>query len=350
MAVFTFDLNGKQTAPIFGVTVSNLNQAPEVASGDEFKTYVKDSLSRVLKGDAATESNVGALADNLTQRQVKIIEEMDKAPSYQRLFNVFTAIDPGAADYTVEYTQDQGEAILWRGQSTDGIPLTNVTDYADKFDTHWFVIAYDSDYFTDMSDSFAGNNRTDRKFKACVKVLDQAVNRAIWNGRPEANLYGVLTYPRLAKKVIDTSFVAGATPADVLGELFALVNYPSEQSGDLYRPDRLVTSPRVRNYLFNTARSTTSDTTIGQFFLDNQEFIKSIDSAHECKDAGGAGIDAALAYDSSEDSLSAVIPQSYTTLPTLQTAMGTMTVVATKCGGAAMWAPGGNILGLIPAV
>jgi len=65
------------------------------------------------------------------------------------------------------------------------------------------------------------------------------------------------------------------------------------------------------SYIASTPRSSTSDTTILEFFLKSNPFVKMVDWLNQLKDAGGAGIDYMVAYKRDPEVLQLRIPSDF---------------------------------------
>jgi hypothetical protein len=327
--------------PLFDAGVAQIGS-------DRFRVDAEAGIRRMdsvigRRRDAA--SDVGALATDLTFRRKRILEEPRAVPNSFKLFFMDQEVHPGAKQHTVVYGLGGGEAAVHRAGGK--IPRVSGSYLEDSFGIVHIATSFTEDYFSKQSADFTGRNQADRDFRTCVRVLEEKANQINWFGHEPSKIFGMLTYPRLLKRTVGTAFDGTALPTDVLDALNALANYPVENSRGTMKPTRMVTSERVRNYLMSTRLGTVSDVTIGEFFVRNNEFIRKIESAWECKDAGGAGVDGILCYNDDRDSAAIVVPQGITTLPPYTLGLETTTIVVMTLGGAAMFLPGNNILGLV---
>jgi hypothetical protein len=80
-------------------------------------------------------------------------------------------------------------------------------------------------------------------------------------------------------------------------------------------PDTIALTPGVRAYLASTPRSDLSDTTILEFFLDNNGYINNVEVVPEFIGAGAAGTDMLMIYKKSPDKLTLELPQPFEQFP-----------------------------------
>jgi hypothetical protein len=311
--------------------------------------------SRGLRGDSVT-SEAGTLARDLNYKRKTIIEEPHALPNSFGMFRLDPdQPPPGARTYSVRYSLSHGEAVLHRGGSESQIPVVGGSMIEDTFKLWPLVTSFTENYFESQSSAFAGYDTRARDVRTARRVLEETANRINWTGDAGAGLYGILNYPRLAKRVESTAFDGTAAPTDVLAALFAGANYPGETSKGVFKPTRCVTSPRVRNYLAQTRLGSVNDTTIGKFFLDGMPDISKIDAAWELEEpavlgaGSGSGVDGILFYSDDPQAASLVVPQGITMLPPFRMGFNTTTIVAMVVGGARMDVPGSAILLLVQA-
>jgi hypothetical protein len=212
----------------------------------------------------------------------------------------------------------------------------------------------DVNYFDALTTDWAGLQEYQRGLRLAIRVVEEAMNRVAWFGHVEANLYGILNYPHVAKMVLSVPFDDTATPEDIAAALTDFVNKPIITSAGVFSPTELVVSPAVHAFLFSRKHSTTggTDTTIGQFFLATQRAsgagIQSIKMAPELAGAGPGGIDAMLAHRPDLDTEGHVVIQPPTALPVFQSSpLDTTTVVFGATGGMVCPDAGNIIIGFV---
>jgi hypothetical protein len=209
-----------------------------------------------------------------------------------------------------------------------------------------YVTSFGLDIFEQQSANFANFAAAAELLRVARDLMLQFMSDMTWYGSEEHGLYGVLNYPWLLKKVLGDALGDGTslTPKQINAMLHAVANYPSEVSGSTFKPNAMVTTERIHNYLFNTPRSDTSDTSIGEFFLRTSKYISSIEIAPELQGVGPGGTDGILAYRKDRMGISNVIPSSFTTLPLQSMGFEQTTYCYSSHGGVIMRNVANNML------
>jgi hypothetical protein len=300
-----------------------------------------------MRRDAATAGG-NAFPRQLEHVYARLLEEKVPVPNGLSKFRIDQSVPPGARTHTVRRVMYDGQVRVHRGTNED-VPRSGWSQKEQQFPVRHYVTSIATNVFELLSSNYANLGDVERKMRSARRAMDAFINRMTWFGSKADDIYGVLTYPWLPKKIVATAFVAGADPDDVLAELNALVNYPTERSKSVFAPNRLVVSPRIRNFLMNTRIGTVSEMTIGKFFLENNEHISQIESAWELEACGPNGEDGILVYNDSEDGVANVIPQGLTPLPQQSFGFDNITFMYASHGGVIMRDVGNNILGFVQA-
>lgn len=108
----------------------------------------------------------------------------------------------------------------------------------------------------------------------------------------------------------DTEFLL-KTPDEILRDLNAIVIQIVETTKEVEKPDTLLLPTRQHGHISTTPRSSASDTTILQFFLKNNPWIKSVESWEQLKGAGAGGTDRMVAYHRNPSRLVLSIPMEH---------------------------------------
>lgn len=286
------------------------------------------------------------MARQLEQILAKVLETPRPALNAEMLFPVSTEVAPGARTYTIRRFDQTGEAIIWRGGGN--IPRVGLVQEEETRPVRHIASSFAFDIFDQASANFANIGLTAGLLKACRRAVGELRNRLSWYGNAASDVYGVLTYPWLAKKVAATAFDGTASPDDVIAELNAAANYAEEQSNGVFHSTTMITTPYVKNYLANTPRSSTSDKSILAWFLENNsQGITEVKTAHELK--GGTGIPTGahgilFTKSGDEDACRLEVPQPFTTLPMQQIGPDFVTIAYESFGGAVMPYAGHSLL------
>ena len=282
----------------------------------------------------------------------EVLREQRPVLNAFRLIPLDGSVPPGARTHTVRRTYANGEAKTYR--RGEDIPRVGVSKKEEVFNIRHYVTSAGWSMFEEQSSDFAGSGLVAELVRTMRDVVEEHANYRTWYGSDEDGLYGVFTYPYLRKKIVLTPFTSASTPRDILRELHRLVNFPYNSGRQTFAPDTLVTSPRIRSFLFETPMDLGTDTTIGEHFLRNNPRINSIEEAQECHDPGSNGApgmppgqDVILCYRRDRMGVVNVVPRPFTMLPGETQAFERKLFGYMSHGGVIMRDIGNNILGLV---
>lgn len=308
-------------------------------------------VTGLARGDAEAVSNAGALSRALNHTRRKVLEQLGTPLNSFNLFPVLTdSPPPGARTFSTVYQRSQGEAQWYRDSNTDlkGIEQTLLED---QYKLWPIITSYNSNFFESMTNRFAqsnglpGLNKEASNLRTARRLIDEKINKTNWFGDDSVGLHGVLNLPQQQKIFATEKFSASGTSATVLDQLNNAGNYVSEQSGNTMGINRVVSSPKVVNYLMQKRLADGTDMTIGQSFLNGRPGVSQIEQAEECArttslPGGGSNIHAILFYNDSGEALGRVQPMGVTVLPTFRQALSNITPVGAICGGMVSPMPG----------
>jgi len=224
-----------------------------------------------------------------------------------------TSFEAGPAAETITYEQyDQvGLAKVVRDYSTD-FKAADVVGKEFTAKVKSLGSAYQYSVQEIRAAAAARKPLTQRKANSAKRAIDQLENKIAYFGEATYGLLGLFNNPNVPVVVLPN---AGAfstlTPAQALANLNALANNPINVSNGVETPDTLLLPIEDYTHIASTPRSDNSDTTILQYFLQNNPFISSVDWLEELKDGGGVGVKRAIAYRRDPDALTLEIPQDF---------------------------------------
>jgi hypothetical protein len=257
-----------------------------------------------LVGGKRADSDRYHFARDLEHIHREVLEEKIPLLNGMRLFPVANRIPIGARTHTVRRKKLRGKAAIYRAGMA--IPRSSVAMDEESWPVRHIVDGFDLDYFDQQSGRFAGTNEYGDKLRAARRAIEERLNDIVFNGHAESKLYGVLTYPHMLKAVSSVAMYrgSGATVAQIIAELNRMINYQYERTSQVFAPDTLGTSPRIRNFLYETRMGDGSDKTIARWWLENNSRgIKAIEEAHELQGVGPGGTDAFLTYKNNSDAV-----------------------------------------------
>lgn len=169
---------------------------------------------------------------------------------------------------------------------------------------------------------FAGKSLEQRKANSAARAQREKWNRIAWYGDEENGLPGLLTNTNIPEVSAGDAAGDDKTPAEILADLNALANSIVELTNGAEQPDTLVLPIAEYTYIASTRADSGTDTTILQYFLNNNPFITSVEWANELTEAQMAanGVtrftgSVAWAYRRDPDALTIEMPQMFEQLP-----------------------------------
>lgn len=173
----------------------------------------------------------------------------------------------------------------------------------------------------------AGKGLAQRKADAAARTQRETWNKIAFYGDADNSLPGILTNPNIPSSSAPNG--AGGTPewstktaTEILKDLNDLANTIVSSTNGAEQPDTIVLPVGQYTLIASTPRSTTSDTTILEYFLTNNPFISTVEWANEMDSAqlaanGVVGFtgDVAFAYRKSSDVLTLEMPQMFEQFP-----------------------------------
>jgi len=183
-----------------------------------------------------------------------------------------------------------------------------------------------------------------RRANAAKRAVLQLENTIAMFGDAEHGLGGFLSNPNITvvsvpNGVSGTSYWATKTPDEILKDLNTVANTPFNITKGVEMADTMLLPLNQYTQIASTARSANSDTTILEYFLKNNPFIKSVDWLNELKGVGVAGSDSMLAYRRDPDALTLEIPQDFEQLPVQEEGLEFTIPCHSRLGGVLIYYP-----------
>jgi len=157
-----------------------------------------------------------------------------------------------------------------------------------------------------------GKPLNQRRANAARRAIMQLENKLTYFGDSDHGFTGFFNNPNVPVVVLPNAGLWSTLTSDeILQNLSAVANNPIQVSNGVETPNTMLLPIREYTEIADRPRSSTSDTTILQYFLTNNPFISQIDWVEELKDGGGTGVHRIIAYNRDPDSLTVEMPQDY---------------------------------------
>lgn len=156
-----------------------------------------------------------------------------------------------------------------------------------------------------------------RRANAARRSIAQLENSISFFGDAATGLQGLLTNPNIPSVTIPADGTGSSklwstkTPDQIIRDLNLIANSIPSVSLGVEIPDTLLLPISQYNYIASTARSANSDTTILNYFLQNNPYIKQVEWVNELKGAGPSSTDMIFAYRRSPEVLTMEVPSDF---------------------------------------
>jgi hypothetical protein len=202
--------------------------------------------------------------------------------------------------------------------------------------------------------SMTNKRLPEMKASAARKAIEQKVNRIAWNGDAAGGILGLLNQPNVPAAVTaaggTTGFLPwiGASPKntdEILVDLNGIVDVMFDLTKGVEIADTILLPNLQYSKINSTARSTTSDTTIKQFFMNNRPEITLIEAVNELKavnplPSGDSGTkDVMVAYKRSPDKLKFHLPIPFEQMAPQAKSLEFEVPCHARCGGLVIYYP-----------
>jgi len=230
--------------------------------------------------------------------------------------------------------------------------VSNYQDDAPRVDVHVkefsspiksFADAYGFSVQDIRAAQMAGVSLDARGATAARRVLEEKIDKLAQTGNASLGLLGFLNQPNA--QTVTSGVGAGgweaATPDEILADMNNVVHAIPVNTNDVEKPDTLILPLSLWTYISTTPRSSTSDTTILEFFLRSTPYISRVESwvALETAGAGGGADRRIVAYRRDPDALQLIIPQEFESFAPEQRNMAFIVNCHMRCGGVVAYYP-----------
>jgi len=188
-----------------------------------------------------------------------------------------------------------------------------------------------------------GMNLEQRRANAVRRAYEEKVQEIAYFGDAPSGMKGFFNNNQVDKLVPDKWFDTSAVTPD---ELIALLNEPAtrlvQNSNMKEMPNTMLVPYNVYRIISTTPRSSTSDTTVMEFFLRTNPMITAIEPINELeasKSGNALSKDRIITYDRSPDKLQLHVPQPLEFLPPLRQSLEFSVAAHARIGGLALYYP-----------
>jgi len=188
-----------------------------------------------------------------------------------------------------------------------------------------------------------GMNLEQRRANAVRRAYEEKVQEIAYFGDAPSGMKGFFNNNQVDKLVPDHWFDTADITTD---EMLQLLNEPAtrivQNSNMKEMPNTMLVPYNTYRIISTTPRSTTSDTTVMEFFLRTNPMITAIEPINELeasKSGGALSKDRVICYDRSPDKLQLHVPQPLEFLPPLRQSLEFSVAAHARIGGLALYYP-----------
>jgi len=283
----------------------------------------------------------------------KIYEKVYMTLKAQQLIPVSTEVPPWVDVITYQQWDQHGIAKIIANYADD-LPKVKVSAQTFSSNVRGMGDAYDYT-IQDIRQSIALNkNLPSRLASAARWEVEFLLDNIAWFGDEIFGIKGLLTNENITKSAAPdgagtvTTWVEGTTPktpTEILADMNNLVTSITTVTKGAMEPDTLLLPLTSFNHIATTARSTTSDTTILQFFKNNTPYITAVEPVPLFDNmpidlVGGADSNRIMvAYSRNEDALTFEIPLFFTQHPVQERNLTFVINCEARTGGVIVYQP-----------
>lgn len=245
--------------------------------------------------------------------------ESIKAASYDVLYPEFKArmfvpvsndAGPGAEAITYRQYDQVGMAKLIAAYADD-LPRSDVLGKEFTSPVKSIGGSYGYNVQEIRAAQMAGKPLEQRKANAARRAVMQKEDEILALGDTATGLKGFINNSSVPIFAAPFVISAASTPDQILQTMNSAVNKVVADTKGVEMPDTLLLPIEQYTYIASTPRSSTSDTTILEYFLQNNPFIKQVDHWYRLDQAGVALVDRMIVYRRSPDKLTGEVPQEF---------------------------------------
>lgn len=271
--------------------------AREVKLLDGSVATLNDHFEKLVDNDARLTDGDGVFF----QRQLEVIEQTTYDVLYPDLeardcFPTLTLGGAGATSLTYRSYDRVGKAQVINARATD-LPKSDISGREYSITVKSVGCAYDYDIDEVASAQMSGMPLEARKAMAARRGYEEYVNDAVWSGDATAGFVGLFAHPNIAHNPVPagaatTTTWATKTPDEIIKDLNNACGAMYAATKKIHAPTELWLPVLQWNYIASTPRSAMSDTTILDFWCNNNQFgikkgaVKALNAIDNKGDAG----------------------------------------------------------------
>jgi hypothetical protein len=250
------------------------------------------------------------LSRELEAIESRVFEKKYADIIYPRLIPVnTTTVGPAADTYTYRMLDRTGKFKVIQDRAKD-LPRADVT----RKEVTLKVVSIASSYGYTVQETraarYTGFGLQEERVTAVRRAYEEMVNEMALFGDASIGIEGFLNNSSVDQLNVTQSWIStSSTPDEMLSVLNTAVSSIVKGTKMVERPNTIALAYEDHNKLMTTPRSTTSDTTVMEYFLRTNEYINEFIPMNELDDFGGANKNRMVVYNRDPEKLELFIPQ-----------------------------------------
>ena len=260
---------------------------------------------------------------------------------YSSVLPISTEVASGSDSYTYRIFDAQGQMKIIADKGSD-LPRADVLRKEVTLPVRSLGASFAySIQETRAAAQVPGLQLEQRRANAVRRAYEEKVQDIAFFGDSASGMTGLLNSSNVDKIVPNKWFDGANTTTD---EMLEILNEAATRivngSNQKETPDTLLVPYDVYRIISTTARSTTSDTTVMEFFLRTNPFIRAIEPLNELAASKSVlSKDRIVAYNRSPEKLQLHLPQTLEFLPPVRTGLEFTVASHARIGGTAIYYP-----------
>ena len=265
---------------------------------------------------------------------------------HRELFPVSNEVNPAAETITYHVFDKVGVAKILAAYAQD-LPLADVFAKEVKSPIKGIGSSFSTNTDEIRKGVWQKTALEPMKALASRRAVEELFNLIAFNGDADTGLPGFLTNPNITTTTVPNG--AGGdpewntkTPDEILFDVNSLFDGIFTLTKMVERPNTLLLPPAQYSFISATPRSSTSDTTILQYIINNSPYISSaadIIPVNQMTGSGAGNTDQMAAYDKSPEKLQNHIPMEQMFHPPQRKGLSFVTPSEARAGGVIIYYP-----------
>lgn len=238
----------------------------------------------------------------------------------RKLIPISTEANPGA-ERIFYRTYDQSAMGKIIANYGDDLPRADVKGTENFVNVRTLGASYGYNFQELKASTYANLPLEQRRANAARRAVAQVENNVAFFGDANFGIQGLFNNPQATTISLpadgnnsgytNSKLWAAKTPDQILRDMNLIANSIVSSTFGVEMPDTLLLPLSNFNFVASTARSINSDTTILNYFLNNNPYIKNVEWVNELGSAGTGGTAKAVAYRRSPDVLTMEVPSDF---------------------------------------